>query len=251
MQNCSAGGSGDTPAARLHAKPTRCPLGFFQVGWSRFQGQSAISRTCSHKQSTGMNESKKLICSFFVGGGLFFFILFCSAVAASERRLHPLPETHARMLRPKDVTHRRMFTGKRKVHTHASLPPLRRCAGTNRLKFKQQLLGKWRQRRRCSEAAFFASPSGKKRLTPTKARSSRLCKVIAAESFLAFSHTGCVVFAGSDPTKLTHASAEPDPAGSSSRSTCNKLTFSNVTDEQKTEKNKNKKSSPSAYLTET
>lgn len=46
----------------------------------------------------------------------------------------------------------------------------------------------------------------------TKVRSSRLCKVIAAESFLASSHTVCVVFAGSDPTKLTHAKAEPDLA---------------------------------------
>lgn len=81
-------------------------------------------------------------------------------MAAGERRLHPLPETHARMLQPKDVTHRRMFTGKRKVHTHASLPPLRRCAGTNRLKFKQQLLGKQQQRRRlrCSEADLFFLP---------------------------------------------------------------------------------------------
>lgn len=43
-------------------------------------------------------------------------------------------------------------------------------------------------------------------------RSSRLCKVIAAESFLASSHTVCVVFAGSDPAKLTHAKAEPDLA---------------------------------------
>lgn len=164
MRNCSGRGSGDTPAARLHAKPTWCPLGFFQVGWSRFHRRSAISRTRLHKQSTGMNESKKLIFCFLV----CFFIPLCLAVAASERRLHPLPETHARKLQPKDVTHRRVFTGKRKVHTHASLPPLRRCAGTNRLKFKHQLLGKRRRLRRCSEAAFCCLSEWEKRLTPTK-----------------------------------------------------------------------------------